>query len=920
MVSPLLTTKLYIPQARSNLLARPGLIKRLSDGIDRKLTLISAPAGFGKTTLLSAWRTASPDSNTPMAWVSLDEADNDLTRFWDYIIAALQTLRTGVGEDALALLHSPHPPHIEAVLTTLINGLTALEDRFVMVLDDYHVIDAQPIHSAIAFLLDHLPPQMHLVILTRADPPFSLSRLRGQNQMNEIRVDDLRLQAEEATEFLNQIMQLELSAAHIAALETRTEDWIAGLQMAALSMQGQEDPTDFIKRFSGSHRYIFDYLTDEALRQRGQETKDFLLQTAILSRLSASLCNAVTDRNDSRDMIAQLEQANLFIFRLDDDRNWYRYHHLFAQFLLARLLRMMPITDVAELHRRASQWYEEAGFIVDAVEHALSAQDYERAAGLIEHVAYEMANRMEVFTLGRWIEALPEELLLNYPRIVHPYAMVLSLTNRFEEYGRYLETAEQAALANQHHEEAKTILGQVAVQKCIKAFLIGEFDEALELVRRAQQTLPTYGFTAERWELRSIHGYSTLQWLGDGQTSQADLSDSIRLAEVDNSVVGITFCSSFDANAYIAGGQLRQALAAAQRALQAATRPDGSYLPSATYPKAILGRLHYEWNQLDEAFEHLVPAVNPLQNVTGLTTDPLDTTLSIALLRQAQGDSAAAMALVTLAEEHFQRLPISEAFRSRLGAIKARIWLLQGNVDAARPWGSELKLPAADDVIRPINVYAYLTWARIQLAQDAFELVGPVLERLHKWAQTQSLRGFVIESAMLQALSQCAQGSVDTALTHLQEALTLAAPQGYIRLFVDEGEPMEALLVRMKAEQRRGRPKLAKGMSEYILTLLAAFSQASSTQPSAISPSPGTFSVPGPSRRQAPQPLVEPLRPRELEVLQLMGEGFSNREIAQRLVIALGTTKRHAANIYGKLGVSSRTQAVARARELDLLG
>ena len=418
MPTSILATKLYIPPPRSKAVPRPRLVARLNEGLHRKLTLISAPAGFGKTTLVSEWVAGC---ERPVAWLSLDEGDNDLARFLAYLVAALQTITADMGKGLLAGLQSPQPPPIELILTTLLNEITTIPDHFVLVLDDYHVIDAQPVDHALTFLLEHLPPQMHLVIATREDPQLPLARLRARGQLTELRAADLRFTPSEAAEFLNQVMGLNLSADDIAALETRTEGWIAGLQMAALSMQGRSDTASFIQAFTGSHRFVLDYLVEEVLQRQPERVRSFLLQTAILDRLSGPLCDAVTGREDGRGMLDALERGNLFVVPLDDRRQWYRYHHLFADVLQARLMEEQP-DQVSGLHRRASAWYEQNGLPSDAIRHALAAEDFERAADLIELAGPMVEESSLTATWLGWVRALPDELVRIRPVLSVRYA------------------------------------------------------------------------------------------------------------------------------------------------------------------------------------------------------------------------------------------------------------------------------------------------------------------------------------------------------------------------------------------------------------------------------------------------------------------------------------------------------------------
>ena len=915
MPALILTTKLYIPQPRPDLVARPQLIERLNQGLHRKLTLISAPAGFGKTTLVSNWLTDlrlniddlrlnqkeivshQSEIQNSVAWLSLDPADDDPARFLAYFLAALSQADPALEQAFDDLQQTARQASLENVMPTLINKLAASQTKIILVLDDYHLIQNQSIHNALIFLLDHLPPQLHLVLTGRADPTFSLVRFRARGQITEIRTDDLRFSAQEAAIFLHQVMAIDLSPDDVIALETRTEGWIAGLQMAALSMQGRADLDRFIADFTGSHRYIFDYLAEEALARRPKGTRDFLLQTAVLDRLCASLCDAVLDSQGSQFILEQLEAANLFLIPLDDERRWYRYHHLFADLLRQFLRRELPSQELKR-HSRASRWFEQAEYANEAVEHALKAGELERAAALIEPIAHGMAYRMEIETLGRWVEALPEDLLLQYPGIVYPYAIVLSVTGRFDEYHRYLEKTELAAQVNINKREAQIILGQVGVQKSIRLHLFGDYEQALQQVADTQAILRQYDQPDERWELISIVGYSTIHIRGNVETALAYLNRATRLGTADEGSIGALLCNTFTANAYFYLGRLHQAEASLQTALQAVTLPDGTKLFHAVFPSALRARLAYERNQLDEAAQY-VDAYLPLTNITGFTTDPVDTLFVGTMLPLAQGDPDQAVAILKQTEQQFQTLPISAAFTLRLAAIKALLWLRVGYIQPALQWANSVEIPENSDHIQPFLTFPYLVWVRIQLAQQNFAAADSFLARLRSWTETEVLDGIVLETATLQALSAYAQNNIQAALDQLNTALTLAAPEGYTRLFLDEGEPMLKLL----------RQAVRKGVgSNYVRLLLTAFEGEDTEK---------TLTLVDP--RSSSSRLVEPLTDREVELLHLLAEGLTNQEIATRLYIAVSTVKRHAANIYGKLGVRNRTEAVAKARELDIL-
>ena len=502
MPTPILATKLYVPPPRPKVVLRPRLIERLNEGLDRRLTLICAPAGFGKTTLLSEWVAGC---GRPTAWLSLDEGDGDPSRFLAYLVAALQTIAADIGEGVLGALQSPRPPPTESILTTLLNEITTVPDNFVLVLDDYHVVDARPVDDALAFLIEHLPPRMLLVISTREDPNLPLARLRGRGQLSELRAADLRFTPSEASEFLNRAMGLDLSAEDISALETRTEGWIAGLQLAALSMRGREDVPEFIRAFAGDNRYIVDYLVEEVLQRQPERIRSFLLRTSILDRLSGPLCDAVTDQEEGNVLLETLERGNLFVVPLDDKRHWFRYHHLFAEVLSAHLMTEQP-DQASTLHRRASEWYEHNGSAADAIRHALAAKDFERAADLVELAVPAMRrSRQEAALLG-WLKALPNELVHARPVLSVDYAGALlqggeleGVEARLRDAERWLDTtavmrerpeAPSAGMVVMDEEEFRRLPGSIAVHRAGQALALGDVPETVTYARRALDLVP----------------------------------------------------------------------------------------------------------------------------------------------------------------------------------------------------------------------------------------------------------------------------------------------------------------------------------------------------------------------------------------------------------------------------------------------
>ena len=890
----LLTTKLYLPPARTNLVSRPRLTQRLDEGLTRKLTLISAPAGFGKTTLLSAW---IPQSQWCVTWVSLDEGDNDPTRFWSYFIAGLQQLNPGLGENALSLFQSLKPPSLEFCLTTLLNEIATFPESFVLVLDDYHVIENPSLHEAIIFLLDHLPPQLHLFITTRADPPLPLSRLRGREQLTELRTGDLRFTPAEVAAFFNQVMGLDLSPGDIAALEAHTEGWIAGLQLAALSMQGRDDLPDFVSAFTGSHRYILDYLTDEVLARRPKGTKNFLLQTSILNRLCGPLCDAVTGQSEGQTSLERLEQANLFLTSLDDDRHWYRYHHLFAEVLQARLRQSQPEL-LPDLHRRASDWYEAHDSVVEAVQHALAASDVVRAAGLIERERWVLQGRGEINTLHTWLNELPVETVRARPRLSLAYAWIFSLLEQAEAIEPRLQDAEEALAVSavatpEQPAEIDTIRGEIATLRAEIALSRSDISHAIELCKQALKLLPE-----DSTLLRGVATY----FLGHAQRNDGQMVTAERTyieastlgLQTDNLLLALHSLANLS-TVQMALGRLGKAAESSQRILQITAERQRQTWPVAGLAYQGLGKLHYEWNELETAVRYLRLGIE-FGHRGGLTGLEINSRSALAFTLQAQHDPDGAdevlRQIAAMTEQHHH--PVYAAIAA---VQEARLRLSQDRLDQAVLWAETCGLHVDDMAPSYSHEAEYLTLARVFIARDQAEAVLDLLDRLQEEAESDRRTGSLIEILILCALARQMSGDTASALVALESALTLAEPEGYVRTFVDEGKPMAELL--LQARSRGIRP-------DYVKKLLAVFGAEEKSLP-----------LPGPPAPQSS--LIEPLSPRELELLSLVADGQSNKEIAQELVVAIGTVKKHLNNIFGKLNVSNRTQAVARARELDLL-
>jgi len=912
MDTPLLTTKLYIPPVRLELVSRPRLIERLNAALDRKLTLISAQAGFGKTTLLSEWVLKC---GCPVAWVSLDESDNDLARYLAYFVAALQTIEADIGEGALSAFQAPQPPPIESVLTGLINEIAVVREKFVLVLDDYHVIEAQPIHDALTFLLDHLPPQMHLVIATRVDPPLPIARLRGRGQLTELRQTDLRFTLDEVAEFLNQVMGLELSADDVAALASRTEGWIAGLQMAAVSMQGREDIAGFIQAFTGSSRYILDYLVEEVLQRQPDSVQAFLLQTAILDRLTGPLCDAVTGQDGSQAILNRMERANLFIVPLDEERRWYRYHHLFAELLRQRLHQTYPDL-VPTLHRRASEWYEQSGHMAAAIDHALSAEDFERAAHLIEQVAEPTLMRSEFATFLSWVEALPNDVIRARPLLCVYHAGMLLLS------GHPLEVVEARLQEAVEADTASSVSGEVAVFRALIATYQGETRQSTELAHRALELLPE-----DRLFLRSlVAGFLGLNYFysGDVVAATQALDEAARISQQAGNLMNAVLALCHLAELSMIQGQLYEAQAFYDRALKLAVDGQGRPRPIAGMALIGLGMLVREWNDLEAATRHLMQGIE-LTKKWG-EVGAIQGYIALARVKQVQGDVGGAREAIQTARQLAVQFDAMEMDDLLVAMQEAQLWVAQGNLEAAVCWVEERGLAPSACPARPersrgkqsrmevegldrdadsgrveeaggasplLRTLEHITLARVYIAQgrpdEALEVLKPLLQR----AESAGWIGFVIEILALQALALQGQGDILPAVTALERALSLAEPEGYVRIFVDEDEPMADLL----------RHTASRGIAPtYVAKLLAAFE----VEGLAVSPS-------------NLQPLIEPLSERELEVLRLLTTHLSSTEIADELVISVNTVRSHIKSIYSKLNVHSRMDAVQRARELELL-
>jgi LuxR family transcriptional regulator, maltose regulon positive regulatory protein len=906
----LLETKFYVPRSRRGLVPRPRLSERLDRGTASKLMLVSAPAGFGKTTLLTEWLAAgpaAPGNERLVAWLSLDRGDNDPTSFWAYVIAALRAVASGVGESALALLHASPPPPIETVLTVLLNDLGAIAADIVLVLDDYHVIDAREVQDGMAFLLDHLPSQLHVVIAGRADPALPLPRLRARGELIEIRAAELRFTPDEAVAYFNGMMGLQLTARDVAVLEGRTEGWVAALQLAALSMQGRDDIGGFIAGFAGDDRYVVDYLAEEVLQRQSDRVQTFLLQTSILGRLSGPLCDAVTGQGDGKAMLEALDRGNLFLVSLDDRRRWYRYHHLFADVLQARLLDEQP-GQVPDLHRRASAWYEQNGEPSEAIGHALAAEDFDRAADLAELAIPAMRRTRQEAKLRGWLEMLPDEVVQVRPVLSVYFAGTLLISGELEgvegrlrDAERWLEPATgdreeskvpSAEMVVADEEEYRRLPGTIEMYRAGQALARGD---APGTIRHAERTIEL-ALDDDHLCRASAAGLLGLVYWGSGDLEAGHRAYSACVAGLRRAgfVADILGCSIALADIRITQGRLGDALRTYEQALQLGPEQGGSVLRGTADMYVGMSEIARERDDLRAATQLLL-RTQELGEHTGLPQNRYRWRVAMAWIRQAEEDSADALDLLNEAE----RLYVSDFFPNvrPVPALKARVWIRQGRIGEALGWAREQDL-SVDDDLSYLREFEHITLARLLLARYQSERAEPslhdatrLLKRLLLTAEKGGRTGRVIEILVLRALAHQALGDIPAALADLEGAMMLAEPEGYVRVFADEGPAMASLL---RAAAKQGIRR------DHVRRLLAAVSGAEHGGP-------------------VEQALIEPLSERELDVLRLLATELDGPAIARELMVSLNTMRTHTKNIYAKLAVTNRRAAVRRAAELGLL-
>lgn len=888
MPIPILATKLHFPPLRQNAIPRPGLVSRLRAGASGKLTLVSAPAGFGKTTVVSEWMTCS---ELPSAWLSLDAGDSDPKRFLTYLVTALQRVSADLGKGVLVALESPQPPPLDTMLSGLINEIAALADTdsLILVLDDYHLVDAEPVDAALTYLLEYLPPQLHLVVVTREDPRLSLAQLRARGQLTELRAKDLRFSSTETTGFLNQAMGLSLSAADITALESRTEGWVAGLQLAALSMRNHEDTHGFIQSFTGSHHYVLDYLVEEVLNQQPLHIQRFLLHTSILDRMCLPLCKAVLGQdlgNSEEPMLEALERANLFIVPLDNERRWYRYHHLFAQLLRQRLPHSLQATGaavdgdqaLAELHLRASQWYEDNGQDIEAFHHATVAHDISRALHLIESRGLPLQFRGGAVPILSWLETLPKRELDKRPVLWITWASALLMLGQVAGVAEKAQAAEDALPDQEPDAATCDLIGRIASIRASVGVTQHRLDDIITQSRRALEYLSPNNLPV-RASISWTLGYA-YHLQGDRVAASQAYSEAVSNCLAVGHKMIATMATLGLGQVQEVENLLHPAAATFLQALELAGDP-----PPPPLCEAYLGlaRINYQWNDLEAAQEYGEQSLKLAKRIEN-TDRFVANEVFLAYVKIAQGDISGAKAMLAAtgetARRHKFQLQISE-----VAAAELLIALRKGNISAA----SEL----AEIHQNP------LSQARIYLAQSDAVPALAILEPMEEQFVAKKMKQERLKVLALLAVARHVKGDRKKAISLFTHALELAEPGGYVRAFVDEGALMADLLAVVVAEGVK---------SDYIDKLLSAFI-AEGLYPEHKAQ----------HGKAAAQPLLEPMTERELEVLRLIAQGLSNQEISEKLFRALSTIKGHNRTIFDKLQVQRRTEAIARARELGLL-
>ncbi|HET6979405.1 MAG TPA: LuxR C-terminal-related transcriptional regulator [Pyrinomonadaceae bacterium] len=897
-----LTTKLYLQPARQTLVERPVLLDQLKEGLRGKLTLVSAPAGFGKTSLVAAWQ---KECDTPLAWVSLDDEDNEPLRFLDYLIAALQMVDADLGDESAELLSRSSTPPIKVVLTSLLNEINAYDKEFVLAFDDYHVIHEHGIHEALSYLIERLAPHAHALIATRSDPPFPLGRLRARGELKELRASDLRFDNTEAAAFLNEVMSLELTSQDVAALEERTEGWIAGLQLSALSLQGRANRSDLVKDFAGDNRFVLDYLLEEVLNCQTEEVQDFLLRTSVLTRLNGSLCDALTGDQRGHELLEQLDRANLFLIRLDNRGEWFRYHHLFAD-LLRLKLKQKQSGALHELQIKASEWCEKNHLPEEAIHYALAGQDWDRALNLIEPVAFSMISLGGFQRVNNWVEAIPESTFKTRPRMFSYYLPTLLYKEEYEKTEKYLQIIEAA----EPEELRQRLMSVVWSTRSLIAAVHYDPERAAECSQKATEFLLPEDITQRavvfqtRVRAASIHG--------DTNEIREALTAALPVYRQAEHLIFQVWGQMALALTSILQSRLSEGEEALKRVQQFSrehlkTRPE-----TLLYTYAFLCDIHRERNDLENAKSCLNDALTLIRQTgrecfPGFTTENVK---ALALTLELCEDRAQADALINQALQRVRRWR-TEILDKQLTALNMfMVFRRGGDLAPVKRW-AETSGFSVEDEANYRNEFCLQVLARWTISTGNAKQALPLLTRLLKTAQQGGRERIAMEVMILQALAHQALADDAEAVKTLEKALLAGQPEGFVRTFIDEGEPVSKLLLELLKQKGKRWETEQPDLLRYVVKLKDLFSD-KAPLPIARVTTTETEALPW-------WYVEDPLSERELEVLQHVARGLSNQEIADKLFLSAGTVKRHMSNIYQKLDVHSRTQALERARSLKVL-
>ncbi len=905
-IEPLLTTKFFIPQLREGYIPRPRLNECLDRGLNGSVTIVSAPAGYGKTTLVSAW-VAIIDN--PVVWLSLDEQDNEITRFLTYLVNSIQQINPKIGVDVLAALDSTQSPQAEILLTLMINGVAANASQFILILDDCHLISNNEVFEALEFLISHKPDEMHVMFIGRVDPQISLSRLRAGGQLTEIRSRDLRFSRMETTAFLNDYMDLDLSIEDITTLEERTEGWIAGLQLVGLSLQQRDDRHEFIQSFSGGHRHLIDYLGEEVLSHQPEEIRSFLCRSSILDRLNPSLCDATLNIANSSQILYKIEGMNLFLIPLDDERRWFRYHHLFADFLKLCLQNDEP-NLISELHRRAAGWYKANWYDREVLGHLLSAGEFEEATRFVEQKALRLLEKSELAQLMNWIAVLPEENVLQHPRlsIYQIWALRLSggqydvvenkinmIDAKLEEISGDYSILEHGSIYSDLDDELRNLKTHIYGLRAFQGIYSENLTEAKEMVEKGRALSPDEKFVSSG--LGFAMGWAN-RLSGNLSAAFDEFYNSSRISKESGNIFMAVSTLCRAAYGLVLGAKLRKAEQVFAEALDIAHLESGKRYPVAGYAYVYLGGIYYEWNELETAKRYVLDGIQLCERV-GYIMDQAVGYCYLARINLAEGDIDSAQDACQSAIELSQLMKDYLYLRRWVDDCQVRLWTAQGDFGSLEKWvqRSGMRIEDALDFKRDIDhiilARALLVLSKCRPSSSYLEDILTLLSKLEVMAEDAKWYGKLIEILVLQAMALQISKNEEQAILSLEKAISLAQPEGYMRSFVDEGLPMGLLLKSLLLNDED---------NSFARNLLATYD---------LSQSPDLFS--------SDQAMLEPLSSRELEVMSMLASDLSGPEIADEMYIALSTLRFHTRNIYGKLQVNNRRAAVGKARDLNLI-